>query len=135
MKWLGDWECLVVIAPDASRRLSGSEAPGVREICVKRTSQRTESKGAPSTFFYRSPELCYHDSQTLPPPHRPLAMSGGTRSLLRVVLLSGLISPIFHTPSGCISVVGEVVLFLSSTQAYKYVQGTQKHFRVSERML
>lgn len=41
------------------------------------------------------------------------------------------ISPIFHTPSGCVSAVGEVVLFLSRKQAYKYVRGAQKHFRVS----
>lgn len=105
-------------------------------MCVKGTSQSSESKGVVhGPCFCTSAELRYQDSQTLPPPHRPLAMSGGTRSLLRVVLLSGSISPIFHTPSGCISVVGEVVLFLSSTQAYKYVGGAQKHFRVSGRML
>lgn len=62
----------------------------------------------------------------------PLCNVRRDRSLSPRAFLRGCsISPIFHTPSGCISAVGEVVLFLSRKQAYKYVRGAQKHFRVS----
>lgn len=127
----GLWECR---GPEACRPLSGSEAQGHGQDVCEGYILEHRNQGVHGTCLHRSPELHYQDSQMLPPPYCPLAMSGGTRSLLRAILLGGSISPIFHTPSDCFSVVGEVVLFLSSTQAYKYVRGTQKHFRVSGRM-
>lgn len=61
----------------------------------------------------------------------PVQCHGDRSRSLRALPRGCSISPIFHTPSGCVSAVGEVVLFLSRTQAYKYVRGAQKHFRVS----
>lgn len=61
----------------------------------------------------------------------PLQCQEGQEPLPKSFPCGCSISPIFHTASDCISAVGEVVLFLSRTQAYKYVRGAQKHFRVS----
>lgn len=76
----GLWECRGPCRP-----LSGSEAQGNgQDVCEGHIPEH-RNQGVRDTCLHRGPELHYQDSQMLPPPHCPLAMSGGTRSLLRTI--------------------------------------------------